>query len=267
MKKLKQILRELDYGNALFADPNSDALRKGSSVDAYKKFLQNVGGTEETNTPQEEALFNTLARYLKQPGQVLSLNELQELFSLKSKFPLMLDPLQDREVDNDGYVYRGATVDTKNLVALVKAAKLDWSKGDVSDFASISVNGKEVSSSSTRGALSFTFKRRTAESFATSNEKTEVSREDLAHRYPVVLQCNVNTVADKLLFTPTFLDAISGYRENETFYFDTKIPCDKILITPPMAFHNLGSPSDLEDMSKDDFPPIIWKFLRAANYL
>jgi hypothetical protein len=267
MIKLKRILQELNYGNTLFGDPYSDGFWKDTSEDAYEEFLQSIGVEEESNTMEEESLFLVLAEYLKAPHNTKNLGELKELLPLKSKFPLILDPLQDREVDNDGYVYRGATVDTKDLVALVKAAKLDWSKIDVSDFASISANGKEVNSSSQRGALSFTFKRRTAETFATSNEKTELSSEDLARRYPVVLQCNVNTVKDKLLFTPSFLDAISGYGENETFYFDTKIPCDKILIAPPMAFTNLGSPSDLEDKFEDDLPPILWDFLRATNYL
>ncbi len=270
MKTLKHILQELNYGNTLFGDADPE-ISLPINTPAYTDYLKSIGVDAEENTPEENKIFNELASYLRYPkssrhSQTELVKYLKQLLPLKSKFPLILDPLQDREVDNDGYVYRGATVDTEDLVALVKAAKLDWSSQDVSDFASINVNGKTVSSSSTRGFLSFTFKRRVAETFATNTEKSQLSSGDLSRRYPVVLQCSVNNLSDKLILTPSLLNAIQ-YIENETLYLDTQIPCDKILIAPPMAFDNLGSPSDLEDKFEDDLPPILWDFLRATNYL
>lgn len=268
MIKLQHIIQELNIGQQLFADPTPE-ISLDINTPTYSDYLKRIGVDEESNTPEENKIFDELATYLRYPNSSQGtqlVKYLKQLVPLKSKFPLILDPLQDREVDNDGYVYRGATVDTKDLVALVKAAKLDWSQEDVSDFASINTNGKNVSSRSTRGFLSFTFKRRVGETFATSTSKRELSTTNLAERYPVVLKCKINDISDKLILTPSLLNAIQ-YIENETLYLDTQVPCDKILIAPPIAFANLGSPSELEDKFEDDLPPILWEFLRATNYI
>jgi hypothetical protein len=197
------------------------------------------------------------------PNQVKDLTPLSELLPLKSKFPLILDPTT---APNTNYVYRGATVSTSDLVELVKAAKVNWSKGDVSNFLPVSVNGKTVSSRSTRGALSFTFSRLIGETFATGADKVQLSSFNLAERYPVMLKCKTSDLSDKLLFTPAFLNSISGYSEYETFYFGNDIPCDKIEIAPPMAFESLGSPSQVaKNLNK--YPSILQQLMKAINYV
>lgn len=264
VKTYENFLNELDYGSQLFGDV------KGSTFDvtkAYARYLKLIKGKQEENTPEEEDIFNAIVGYIRNADYDKKIGEkLKELLPLKEKFPLLLDPLSDPFVEDYGVLWRGATMETSELVSILEKNSVDWSKENKDWYITANANST-INSRSERGALSFTFNKSIASDFVRSESKTKMSIAELESRYPIIIQAKISAIKDKLILAPSFLEAVGEWFEVETLYLDSKIPCDKIIVPPPSFFGKLRSVLMKGESGINSLPTNLQKFIKVTNYL
>ena len=264
IQTFESFINEIEYGNQLFGDTS------GSEFDiskAYARYLKLIKGKQEKNTPDEEEIFKSIIGYIRDADYDKQIGDkLKKLLPLKKKFPLLLDPLADPFVEDFGFLWRGATMETSELVKYVENAGLDWSKENKDWYVSVDINST-INSRSERGALSFTMNKSIASDFVRSDKKTTLSINDLDKRYPIIIQAKISAIKDKLILAPSFLEAIGEWFEVETLYLDSKIPCEKIIVPPPSFFSKLRNVLMKGDSGVDKLPTNLQKFIKVTNYL
>jgi len=128
MIKLKDILKELEVGDELFTDVFAGL--NNYRVNLYSKELPSLlskwGLKGEENTKEEDKLLDNIAKYIeiansKNKGNLAPY--LNELLSLKSKFPYILDPFYSNK--NIKEIYRGMSLNTDKVASLFEKW---WSK-------------------------------------------------------------------------------------------------------------------------------------------
>jgi len=207
--RIKEILKELDFGKNLFADPTSPAIDdKGD----YKKFIK--GDQEAPNTEEEEEVLRDIHRFtVEQYDDIKALQKnAQKLLQLKSKFPEMLDPKQGKDVGE--YIWRGATL-PKEIVAKI-APKVD--RG----YADVNIN---ITPRSKRGIHSFSSNFYKATQFMDMQWNSKHRN----GRIPVAI--GIKSDNPNFLLNPDFLENITDYpNEREIFYVGDTFPVSKVYI-------------------------------------
>jgi hypothetical protein len=239
--KLVNILRELEYGKRLFADPNPQALKADSKKRA--KFAYLIGDEPEPNTEDENEFLLGLRSFTNATiGQGVDIPSIlisnaPKLLSLKSKFPRILDPLASTN-SNDliatprgkKLILRGATIPFSTF------EKLDWDDYiDLSKYEFIAVPnpGLEVAPRSQRGIHSFTTDPRIAYNF--------ISRQylDTSDRVPIII--GISSDNPNFIFNPEFMNTISSFTEDEVLYVGNTFKPDYFILPDDMAyFYKIG---------------------------
>lgn len=208
--RIKEILKELDFGKNLFADPTSPAIDdKGD----YKKFIK--GDQEAPNTEEEEEVLRDIHRFtITQYDDIKALQKnAQKLLQLKSKFPGMLDPKQGKDVGE--YIWRGATL-PKEIITKIAP------KVNENGYAEINLN---ITPRSKRGIHSFSSNFYKATQFMDMQWNSKYRN----GRIPVVI--GVKSDNPNFLLNPDFLENITNYpNEREILYVGDTFPVSKVYI-------------------------------------
>jgi len=264
MIKLKDILKELEVGNELFADLSIDDRTNNHRVYLYSKKLPSLlskwGLKGEENTKEEDKLIVNIARYIeiansKNKGNLAPY--LNELLSLKSKFPYILDPFYSKK--NIKEMYRGMSLNIDKVASLFEKW---WSKSGqkpldeifselrkksnpylvlspLGDFAEGIYYGdkwkplpgieyNQMIKSRNKDFMSFSINSRVAGDFATSVSHDDKLPEDSVG---VVVGANALDNSSKLLFNPDFLNTMRSDNEDEIMYVGNEIFANKIYLT------------------------------------
>lgn len=213
MIKLKDILKELEYGEKLFADPSY-----GTSSGRYQNLIKQMyDGETESDTEEENNLFLKLKDYVKQNIWYNdTTKELDDLLKLKAKFPRMLDPASEVE---GNMVYRGTNLPPKKIMELIEGKKGEWGKQDDKIFNISDI----LYSRNKSGYISYTTKPKVAIQFAFSNFIDDKS-------WPVVVGVPYNEIADRALINPEFAIDLGGYGENEFLVKGNDIPMEELRV-------------------------------------
>ena len=75
----------------------------------------------------------------------------------------------------------------------------------------------------------------------------------------------MSALSDKLILAPSFVDALVFY-EQETLYVGTTFTCQEILVVPPSALDNLGTPLDLEKYYYE-LPEVLKQLVTVSGYM
>ena len=116
MIKLKDILKELDVGDELFADDNEmfkdpydDLFGMGFRV-KLSRFLRINNIDKEINTEDETKILFAISRFVDNSTTSNKNNLMKHfntLLSLKSKYPEVLDPKSSSSYSDNTQIYRG----------------------------------------------------------------------------------------------------------------------------------------------------------------
>jgi hypothetical protein len=284
MIKLKSILREFDFGNALFARgvvsvggqyssdvPYSD-MTHAEKYPAFLSKLKSAYGKDfnEPNTDPEKAFLKWLFKFLDQGGGMLSDTEVnssrvKELLSLKSRFPLILDPT---EMDSPPtHVWRGGSLPNKKVAELMRQTNNfglgisnanGWENKDnygsiedpqgqfgLRNTPKVATYNKPIEipsrALSSKGAASFSAKEKTGEQFFALRVGKGIERQNRVNRAtgqrkPVLegetgVLLRVPIDSENLIFNPDFLNLFTKHEnEFETWYVGDIIKCDGIKI-------------------------------------
>jgi hypothetical protein len=213
MIKLKDILKELEYGEKLFADPSY-----GTSSGRYQNLIKQMyDGETEPDTDEENSLFLKLKDYIKQNKWYNdTTKELDDLLKLKAKFPRMLDPASEVE---GNMVYRGTNLPPKKIMELIEGKKGEWGDRDDKIFNISSI----LYSRNKSGYISYTTKSYVAVQFAFSNFIDDKS-------WPVVVGVPYNEIADRALLHPDFAIDLGGYGEDEFLVKGNDMPMEELRV-------------------------------------
>ena len=213
MIKLKDILKELEYGEKLFADPSYS-----TSSGRYQNLVKQMyDGETELDTDEENSLFLKLKDYIKQNiwyGDTTK--ELDDLLKLKAKFPRMLDPASTVE---GNMVYRGTQLPPKKIMELIEGKKGEYGNRDDKVF----YTPHTLYSRNKSGYISYTTKPKVAIQFAFSNFIDDKF-------WPVVVGVPYNEIADRALINPEFAIDLGGYGENEFLVKGNDIPMEELRV-------------------------------------
>lgn len=242
---LNEALKELDYGQNLFADPTVKQLPTQRGVtkfppqDKYKEFLH--GDSESPNTEEEMRVLTDIVNFTRENYNDIEdfKNNAQELLALKSKFPKMLDPKQG---ENTGkLVYRGATIPISVLQKL--SSKINPVIGRQGLYT-IENPGIKITPSSGRGIHSFSAKLLQALDFM---DMTAGKHNRMEGRIPVVFA--IDSSEPNLLLNPDFLDALSIFGEQEVMLIGDSFTPKEIYIDPAVLEWRL-SDKEKEELNK-----------------
>ena len=225
MIKLRDILKEFDFGDKLWAD---DAY--GSSSGPYRSLIQRMyNGEYEKDTPEEMELWSAIKDYLKnaQKNAVSTReSEIKELLSLKKRFPQMLDPATDISAGES--IFRGMTADLDTIVKYIgQATRIhDWGM----DSRWIMLRGVQatVISRNNQGFISATYKSNTARDFAQMNQRD--------NRYPIIATSTYAKVANRSIIAPSFATVLAGYDEGEFWILGDTIESQNLIIANPAVY-------------------------------
>ena len=263
MIKLKDILKELEVGDELFADSSIDDRTNNHRVYLYSKELPSLlskwGLKGEENTKEEDKLLVNIGKYvefasLKHKGNLSPY--LNELLSLKSKFPYILDPFYSKK--NIKEIYRGMSLKINKVAPLFEKGwdesgqkPLDeifseLRKKSTPNFAPYSTFAEEIYfggkgwktlqgfeynqmvKSRNKDFMSFSINLRIAGDFATGVGNDY----DLpADSVGVVVGANALDNSSKLLFNPDFLNTMRRDNEDEIIYVGNEIFANEIYLT------------------------------------
>ena len=239
--KLVNILRELEYGKKLFADPNPQALKADSKKRA--KFAYLIGDEHESNTEDENEFLLGLRSFTKATiGQGVDIPSIlvsnaPKLLSLKSKFPRILDPLASTN-SNDliatprgkKLILRGATIPLSTFEKLNWDDYIDLSKYE---FIAVPNPGLEVAPRSQRGIHSFTTDPRIAYNFISRQSR------DTPDRVPIII--GISADDPNFVFNPDFMNTISSFTEDEVLYVGNTFKPDFFILPDDLAyFYKIG---------------------------
>lgn len=233
MIKLKNILKEFDFGDKLWAD---DAY--GSSSGPYANLIQRMyNGEYEKDTPDEMGLWSAIKDYLKnaQKNAISTReSEIKELLSLKKRFPQMLDPATD--ISAGEAIFRGMTADLDKIVEYIgQATKIhNWGM----DGRWIMLKGVQatVISRSNQGFISATHKSNTARDFAQMNQRD--------NRYPIIATSTYAKVANRSIIAPSFATVLAGYDEGEFWVLGDTIESQDLILANPAVYGRYQSGTD-----------------------
>ena len=122
MKSLKQVLKEFDYGNKLFADPNTIDTATGEE-EKYKQWLASRGirpDDYEADTDEELQALIRIARYIEDGSELYGKKSAEFIAKhgkfLKAKFPEIMDPEHGGKIST---LYRGASMPVDAVVQAI----------------------------------------------------------------------------------------------------------------------------------------------------
>ena len=238
MIKLKDILKEFEFGEKLFADPDDPAISGGNSTE-WSAFMRKVySNNYESNTDDETYLLNAIKTYLNDSNKKdITPDMLKELLSIRNKFPNILMP--------PSYIttlYRGMTMDINSLTKIVQDTA-DIAKEGYNDNQLVLKDVSRTITSRSKDFISMSTDRRIAESFPVGNINSTFAD----GRYPVLAVVDIQDVKDKVLMNPEFLDAIIGFRESECWIVGNDIPVSDLIIINPI-YHSFGP--EVDDLIK-----------------
>ena len=243
MIKLKDILKELDYGDKLWADPEYIKGGLGSREDGYKGLLKKMykdtspdGYYLETDTYEEEELWHKIKSYIEDGGEPMNL-KLRDLLSLKKYFPQMLDP--GLLIKPGDQIYRGMTDTVNNVVEYIKKAEdIEWFGGKKQRSAKMVNRGKyillkgvntQITSRGKKGFLSATYDPQIATTFLSMNSGEK-------GRWPIAAVTTYSELADKAIMNPEFVEIMGGMGEEEFWIVGSSFPAKDIIIGSPDEF-------------------------------
>lgn len=233
MIRLKDLLKEFEYGSQLFADPKDENL-------VNVEFLDALIAKPEPNTEDEKKLLKALSDYFSEGVvKTLDINILKKLLQLKSKFPKILDPKKSR---NAGFAYRGTTIGIDTLLKAIDSGKLQQQSRYifVIDDPKITIQSK-----GSTGYLSFSVEMVDAEIFAVGARSGDRYKNLIKQKlFPITAE--ISSKNPNLLFNPEFVRVLSEYDEEETLLIDTKYTPGAIILTDPGQL--------LKNLDNEDFP-------------
>ena len=224
MIRLKDLLKEFEYGNKLFADIGDESLINPEFLDKL------IAKPEEENTEDEKKLLKALRDYFsKDVLKSIDVTILKKLLALKSKFPKILDPSKGRR--NLDSAYRGTTIGIDTLLKAINNGSL--SKDSYNTY--VIENPKiTIQSKGSTGYLSFSVEMIDADSFAITsilgNRWINLIKQGL---FPVTSE--VSSKNPNFLFNPEFVRVVSEYDEDEILLIDTKYTPSAIYMTNPYS--------------------------------
>jgi hypothetical protein len=192
MIKLVNLLKESWYGERLFADPDSKTITYPEFANKIKLF-----DPPEKNTSKEEEILLKIYNYTKSNKNLIDIDSLNKLISLKSKFPNILDP------QIEGNVYRGTLIPYSILMSL------DFKQDEKNSYVSkTNIPLKEIIGKFkvSRNYWSFSKDILTAIDFA-GNIDSYNKNYLKSKKYPGVVSISGDT--PNLLFNPDFLNTIN----------------------------------------------------------
>lgn len=205
MIKLKDILKELDFGKYPFTDPDAANLDMMKQL-SLQRLIDKYNYIQEPNTKDEQNLLKDLSKYFEDESNTVQASELKALLAVKSKFPGILDPQSN---DNYTSIFRGTSIPIKEIL------KYEWTKypSQYSGFVYECKSPVVITSKGTRGFSSFSVYEDTGADFAW--EQNEEAYEN--NFVPVVTSIYVSN--PNALFNPDFskLFNIHG-NEGEVLY-------------------------------------------------
>jgi hypothetical protein len=228
MIKLKDILKELDFGKYPFTDVNAVTI-KGSYQDQFKELINRWKYVEEPNTKDEAKFIKSLTRYFKSAKNPISVADLNQLLTLKSKYPNILDPSINADYKT---LYRGTSIPIKDVL------KYSWTKTSFDLYecnTPITINSK-----TTRGFTSFSISENTAKQFAEDSWPdgeddseyidTSIAMEAVnTHLVPAVV--SISTTDPNTLFNPEFTALFNIHAdEGEVLYIGNSYKSTKTKI-------------------------------------
>ena len=230
MIKLKDLLKEFEFGEKLFADPDDPAISRRNSTE-WSAFMRKVySNNYESNTDDETYLLNAIKTYLSASNKKdITPDMLKDLLAIRNKFPSILMPPSHITT-----LYRGMTMDINSLIKIVQ---------DTAEIVKEGPNGKRLVlkgvsrtiTSRSKDFISMSTDWRIAQRFPAAT----INSTFVDGRYPVVAVVDVQDVKDKVLMNPEFLDAIIGFRESECWIVGSDIPVSDLIITNPI-YRDLG---------------------------
>ena len=215
MIKLKDLLNELDFGKYPFTDVTS--LKNSWTQEHFKQLLDQWKFVEEPNTKDEAKFLKALTRYFKDAKNPISVSDLKQLVSIKSKFPGLLDPASSTIYSK---LYRGTSIPIKDVLRYSWSSP-SWNLYECS--TPITINSK-----TTRGFTSFSISENTATEFATDNWPTGLDDSEYQdeagaletinmHLVPAVVSIDISD--PNTLFNPEFSELFNIHgNEGEVLY-------------------------------------------------
>ena len=244
MIKLKDILKEFEFGEKLFADPDDPIVSRGNSTE-WSAFMRKVySNNYESNTNDETYLLNSIKTYLNDGNKKdITPDMLKDLLSIRNKFPNMLMP--------PSYIttlYRGMTMDINSLTKIVQDVTEIVKEGHDDNRLVLKGVSRTITSRS-KDFVSMTTDWRIAQRFPAGN----INAVFTSGRYPVLAVVNIQDVKDRVLMNPEFLDAIIGFRESECWIvgsdnsYGADIPVSDLIIINPI-YRSFGP--EVDDLIK-----------------
>jgi len=263
MIKLKDILKELDYGNELFTDLSVEDYNH--EVYLYSKELPSLlskwGLKGEENTKEEDKLLVNISKYIETANSKHKGNlspYLNELLALKSKFPYILDPFYSKK--NIKEIYRGMSLKINKVAPLFEKwweeneekpldeifselrkkytpnfapsplgafAEVIYSDGNQGKNLNKGFEYNQMVKSRNKDFMSFSIDLRVAGDFATGVNNDNLPTDMVG----VVVGINALDNSSKLLFNPDFLNTMRKDNEDEIMYVGNEIFANKIYLT------------------------------------
>lgn len=232
MVKLKDILKEFEFGKKLFADPDDPIVSRGNSTE-WSAFMRKVySNNYESNTNDETYLLNSIKTYLNDGNKKdITPDMLKDLLSIRNKFPNILMP--------PSYIttlYRGMTMDINSLIKIVQDTA-DIKKEGHDDNRLVLKGVSRTITSRSKDFVSMTTDWRIAQRFPADNVPAIIK----TGRYPVLAVVDIQDVKDRVLMNPEFLDAIIGFGESECWIVGSDIPVSDLMIINPI-YRGFSSP-------------------------
>ena len=267
MKSLKQVLKEFDYGNKLFADPNTIDTATGEK-DKYKQWLASKGIETEKDTDEELDALIQIARYIEDGSELYGKKSAEFIAKhgkfLKAKFPQIMDPEHGEKIST---LYRGASMPVDAVVQAI-GKDAEYQKrirpgGDlyeyimmnpstwydyIPEFRSkyrhgaspietrfggafwIGINySGEVTSRNKQGFLSTT----TAPAIAKSFGAGAIIKKIEAKRWSAIVSIPFAKVRDRAFINPQWAAYIAEYEESEVWILGNALPVDALWIRCP----------------------------------
>jgi len=260
MKSLKQVLKEFDYGNKLFADPNTIDTATGEK-DKYKQWLASKGIETEKDTDEELDALIQIARYIEDGTSMYGKKSAEFITRhgklLKDKFPEIMDPEHGGKIST---LYRGASMPVDAVVQAI-GKDAEYQKrikpgGDLYEYimanpstwydyidefrtkqkpeygggwwTAINYSG-EATSRNDQGFLSTT----TAQDIAKSFGAGSIIKKIEAKRWSAFISIPFDKVRARAFINPNWAAYIAEYEESEVWILGDALPVDKLWVRSP----------------------------------
>lgn len=263
MKSLKQVLKEFNYGDKLFADPKTIA-GATDEEEKYKQWLASRGiGPDdyEADTDEELQALIKIARYIEDGSELYGKYSAEFVTRhgkfLKDKFPEIMDPEHGGKISA---LYRGASMPVDAVVQAI-GKDAEYQKrikpgGDLYKYImanptswydyidefrikfkteyggdwwiAINYSGEAVSRND-QGFLSTTTAQDIAKSFGSSSIIKKIE----AKRWSAILSIPFAKVRDRAFINPEWAAHVAEYEESEVWILGDALPVDKLWVRSP----------------------------------